>query len=79
MSDALDQLVRETADLLRPFSEDLADAFVADPFRRVDLAFAFAAGLAKHETDDVHPTAATVLQVALFDRDRRAATQGGDA
>jgi hypothetical protein len=76
MSDALDQLVRETADLLRPFSEDLADAFVADPFRRVDLAFA---GLAKHETDDVHPTAATVLQVALFDRDRRAATQGGDA
>lgn len=69
----LEQLVREAADLLRPFSQDLADAFLSDPFRRVDLAFAFASGFAKDETDDVHPTASLVIQVALFDRDSRRA------
>lgn len=67
----LEQLVGEAADLLRPFNEELANAFLNEPFRRVDLALAFASGFAKEDTDDIHPTASLVLRVALFDRDSR--------
>jgi hypothetical protein len=64
-------LLRDAADLLRDFSPELADSFLARPFARVDLAFAFAAGFAKNDSDDVHPTASLVLRVALADRDHR--------
>ena len=73
MSQAHQDLITYTANLIRDFDNDLADAFLNDTFRRVDLAFAFAKGFAKNDTDDVHPTASLVIQVALFDRRSRGA------
>ena len=65
-------LIEQAAELIQPFSADLAAAFLADPFRRVDLALAFANGFANDVTDDIHPTAQLVLRVAFADRDLRA-------
>ena len=67
----IDTLIAEAADLIRPFSAELADAFIAEPFRRVDLALGFAAGFATEESDDIDPRASLVLRVAFADRDLR--------
>lgn len=66
-------LVNEAADVLRSFSEELAHAWLTQPFRRVDLALAFARGFVKNETDDPHPTGQLVLRVAFADRQYRSA------
>tara|TARA_R110000787_G_scaffold7296_3_gene25006 strand:- start:425 stop:634 length:210 start_codon:yes stop_codon:yes gene_type:complete len=68
----MDDLIRDAADLIRPFSADLAAAFIDQPFSRTDLAFAFAAGFAKDDSDDIHPTASIIIQIALADRRHRA-------
>ena len=78
-------VIDRATDIIRHFSPDAADAFVAQPFARVDIAFAFAAGFTKDDSDDVHPAAAAVIDVAIRDRDIRAmraqidAAQGGAA
>jgi len=71
----LTTLVEETAELLESFSPELAEAWRSNPFGRVNLAFAFAAGFAKDPSDDVHPTASLVVQVALKDRESRSNVQ----
>ena len=63
--------VEAAAEVLQAFSADLANAWRTQPFNRVDLAVGFAAGFAKEDTDDVHPTAAAVEQVAFLDREVR--------
>ena len=65
----IDRTIEETAEVLEHFSADLAEAWRARPFRRMDLAFAFAAGFDKIE--DVHPTASLVIHVAELDREIR--------
>lgn len=66
-------LITETADLIRQYNPRLAAAFEAQPFRRVELARAFARGFVTDAADDVHPVAAAVLRVAYADRDARIA------
>jgi hypothetical protein len=68
----MDDLIRDAADIIRPFSPDLAAAFIAQPFARIDLALGFAAGFAKDDADDIHPAASIILQIAFADRDARA-------
>ena len=61
----------ETADLIAKVSPSLSAAWKAAPTprRRVDLAFAFAAGFNTDSPEgterDIHPLADTVIQVAL--------------
>ena len=66
----MNDLINETAALIRAYNPALADAFLAQPFRRVTLARGFAAGFG---ADDVHPAAVAVLRVAYMDRDAREA------
>jgi len=65
------QLVNGVTALLMDFSEGLAEAWATQPFRRVDLARAFARGFVKNPEDDPHPTALLVLKVAMLDQDLR--------
>jgi hypothetical protein len=64
--------IRDAADIIRPFSADLADAFIALPFSRIDLALGFARGFANDDADDIHPAASLILSIAFADRDLRA-------
>ena len=67
-------IITAAAAIIRNFSADLATAWVAQPFRRVDIAHAFAAGFNGGDTSkDVAKPASYVLQVAYVDRDVRAA------
>lgn len=58
-------LINSAADIIRAYNPALADRWLSDPFRRQDLACAFAAGFAKSDDDDIHPHAAIVFRVAL--------------
>lgn len=66
-------IINKAAGLIRKFDPALAQAWVDQPFRRVDLATAFARGFANDECDDVNPTADLVLQISFWDRDMRQA------
>lgn len=70
----MQDLINEAAEVIRHYNPALADAWITDGWRRVDLALAFAAGF-KHASvdDDPHPHAAIVLHVAYLLRDARAA------
>ena len=67
----MNDLVEQTAQLLEGFSQELASAWRTQPFRRVDLAHAFAAGFVNDPSEDVHPTAMVVLEAAYRDRETR--------
>ena len=46
MNDAknIDVLIEESAELIRPYSAELADCFIDQPWRRKDLIYAFEKG-----------------------------------
>lgn len=64
-------MIIESAELIKKYNVALGLAFVEQPLRRVDLAYAFAAGFAKADTDDIHPHADLVIRVALADKEIR--------
>jgi hypothetical protein len=60
---------RDTAaEILAHYSKDLARTWQLDPWRRVDVAYAFAAGMVDNPEEDVHPTASLIIRLALLDR-----------
>lgn len=67
----MNDLINETAALIRQYNPRLAEAFINQPFRRVDLAQAFSRGFADSIGGDIHPAANAVLRVAYADRDAR--------
>ena len=67
-------IITEAAAIIRKYNPRLAAEFIASPFRRVDLAHAFARGFVKNESDDVHPLGSLVIRVALADRQARQAS-----
>lgn len=64
--------ISTASDAIADFNPQLAEVFRDQPFQRVNAAKAFAAGFAKNPEDDIHPVAALVLEIALFDRAMRA-------
>jgi len=64
-------LIKETAAMIASYNPALAKAFASDPFRRVDLAHAFAAGFVRADHDDPHPAGLVAVKVAYFDRENR--------
>jgi high-affinity nickel permease len=62
----VETIITNAAALIREYNPALATKFITEPFQRVNLAFAFAAGF-----DDVHPVAALVIRAAIADRDAR--------
>jgi len=67
-------IITNAAAIIANYNPTLADLFIAQPLRRVDLAFAFAAGFAENEYGDIHPTASLIIRAALCDRENRLAT-----
>jgi hypothetical protein len=67
----MQEIINQAADLIAKFNPQLAKAWMSQPFNRVNLAYAFAAGFAKSETDDINENAALVIRVALLDREMR--------
>lgn len=67
----MQDIINSTVDILAKFSPDLAEMFRTQPFNRVDIAVAFAAGFVQNNSDDPNPIAMTVLKVAFLDRDSR--------
>ncbi len=65
-------IINSAAALIAKYNPTLADCFRNEPFRRVNLALAFAAGFKRNEHDDVHPVASLILRVAYADREARA-------
>ena len=61
-------IAQVAANCIRDYNPRLADLFMAQPFNRVTIAKAFAAGFA----NDVHNVGASVITCAEMDRDQRA-------
>jgi len=73
MSLTLAATLAETAELIAGYNPALARLWIAQPFQRVNIARAFAAGFRRESDDsDPHPAALAVLNVALLDREARA-------
>jgi hypothetical protein len=61
----------KTANLIREYNAALADCYVRQPFRRVDLARAFAAGFKPDQHGDVPAVCWEVVRSALADCEAR--------
>lgn len=68
--------ISEAADLIEKYNPMLAACFRLQPFRRVDLALAFAAGFKPNEYGDIPRICRLILEVAYADRSTRAALVG---
>ena len=68
---ALHDTIEETAELITKFNPSLAHLWRTQPFNRVNVAYAFAAGFAKSDEDDINANASLVMQVAILDREIR--------
>ena len=66
-------LITETAALIAKYDPQWAQKFVNEPFRRVEIATAFANGFlnGRPADSDPHPHALLVVEVALLDRRAR--------
>lgn len=71
MSNSIQTAVNEAANIMSQFSPEIAEMFRTQPFNRVDIAVAFAAGFVKNDSDDPNPTAMIVMKVAFMDRESR--------
>jgi hypothetical protein len=69
----MQSIISNAAAIIANYNPTLASLFIAQPLRRVDLAFAFAAGFTKNEYGDIHPSASLVIRAALCDREERLA------
>jgi hypothetical protein len=67
----MNDIIKSAADLIASYNPKLAECFRTQPLRRVDLAFAFAAGFKTNEYRDVHPVASLVIRAACADRESR--------
>ena len=67
---SINHLLTSAANLIAKYNPQLAKAWIARPFSRVDMARAFAAGFGDKNDDgrDIHPHASLVLEVALMDQ-----------
>ncbi len=68
----LSAAITEAAALIEQYNPKLAYCFRAEPFRRIDLAHAFAAGFKTNEHGDAPEICHLILRVAYADRDARA-------
>lgn len=59
----------KTASIIRTYNAALADCYIRQPFRRVDLAYAFAAGFATNQYGDLPSCCYEVIRLALADRE----------
>lgn len=66
----------KTADLIRKHNAAIADCYIRQPWRRVDLARAFAAGFKPDQYGDVPAVCWTVLRAAMADSESRRAMVG---
>jgi hypothetical protein len=71
MSDEINLIVKDAADMIARYNPRLARLFINQPFNRVTIAHAFAAGFNKSKTADVHYVANIVLRIAYTDREHR--------
>ena len=67
----MQQLINEAAAIIRQYNVALADAFLAQPFRRVELACAFSRGFVQNPEDDAPEFCNLVLRVAYADKEAR--------
>jgi hypothetical protein len=67
----MDDLIKEAASIIRDYDPALAEAFISNPFRRIDLACAFSSGFVKSPEDDAPEFCNIILRVAYADRDAR--------
>ena len=61
----------QTAALIRQYNPALANCWMSQPYRRLDLARAFAAGFAADQYGEIPAVCWTVIQSALADREAR--------
>lgn len=66
----------KTAEVIRQYNAALADCYLRQPLRRVDLANAFAAGFKPDQYGDVPSVCWGVIRSALADREARRAMIG---
>lgn len=64
----------ETADVIRQYNPALAERWLRDPFARVDIARAFAAGFKPDKYGDLPTVAWVVIRASLADQKSRAAS-----
>jgi hypothetical protein len=67
----MNAILAAAAAIIGNYNPQLAKAWDAQPFRRVTIANAFAAGFAADPGDDIHQGAALVIRAALLDRESR--------
>lgn len=67
------ETILEADRLIADYDVSLASKWMSEPFSRVNIAYAFAAGFnsGKDESEDIHPTANIVIRVAMLDREMR--------
>ncbi len=72
----LEATISEAAALIESYNPSLAACFRSQPFRRVDLARAFAAGFKPNEYGDLPRICYLILEVAYADKAARSALVG---
>jgi hypothetical protein len=65
-----------TAALIRKYNPALADCWIRQPYRRLDLARAFAAGFSADEYGELPAICWTVIRSALADSEARRSMVG---
>ena len=65
-----------TAATIRQHNPALADCYIRQPFRRVDLAQAFAAGFSVDQFGELPAVCWVVIRAAIADREARRAMVG---
>ena len=62
-------LILEAAGIISMYDKKLSEIFINQPFRRVNIAYAFSGGFAKSPNDDITNIASLVIRIALLDRE----------
>ena len=66
----------KTAAMIRQYNPALADCWIRQPYRRLDLANAFAAGFSPDEYGDLPAVCWAVIRSALADKEARSSMVG---
>jgi len=67
----LNAAISEAAEIIRMYNAQLAEAWMNQPFRRVDIASAFSRGFVVNPEDDAPAFCSIVLRIAYADKEMR--------
>jgi hypothetical protein len=65
--------ISEAAEIIRMYNAQLAEMWMTQPFKRVEIANSFSRGFVKNEEDDAPAFCSLIIRIAYADQEYRAA------